>query len=160
VADFVPSLVDVTVMVVVPTPVAVTTPLVTVAILLFSVDHETPCGALNGNTEAVRVVVSPSTIETVVGVTLTLDTAIGLTVTGITTYTEELSTEVTLTVHEPTPCDAITPFVTVAIAASVVDHVTVLFVASAGSTVAVTVSDSPIVIVTGFMSTVISVTPT
>ncbi|OQB00076.1 MAG: hypothetical protein BWY22_00187 [Bacteroidetes bacterium ADurb.Bin217] len=158
VPNFVPSAVDVAVIVTCPTETPVTTPAVTVAIPASLVDQVTPCGALFGNTAAVNVVVPPTRIASVAGLTVTLDTATSTTSTVIVVETVGFATEVTVIVHVPIATELITPPDTVATDELLDAHVTDLLVAFVGSTVAVTVVLSPNVKVTSVWSTVIPVT--
>jgi len=138
--------VAVAVIVTVPALMPVTTPvLLTVATPEFDVDQFTALLAASaGATVAVSVVVPPTTTDADDGVTVTDDTGIGSTVTDAEPDFSEPSVAVAVIVTDPTALPVTTP-VALTVATAVFDeaHVTVLFVAVAGNTVAVSVVDAP-----------------
>ena len=135
-----------TVMLALPFPTAVTTPLFTVATALLSVLHVTDLlSALDGDTVAVRVVVAPllvSVAEVLFRLTELTETGFGVTGTGMFTVTLQVavlppSAVFTVMLAVPLPTAVITPLFTVATAPLSLAHVTTLFVALDGATVAV-----------------------
>ena len=161
VAVFSPAL---AVMVAVPTLIATTTPLVTVATEASEVLQVTVLSVASaGLTVAVKVTVSPAFNEAEFLSKETDETGVASTVMA---QVAVLSPALAVMVAEPTLIAMTTPLFTVATDASDVLQVTVLSVASLGLTVAVSVSDSPtfkvaevlfnVTLVTGVVSTVIA----
>ena len=132
----------VTVMVAVPFAFAVTTPFATVATAVLLLLHVTALfAALSGATVATSVAVSPAASSS----TAFVFRVTPVTATGISTVTSHVavlppSTVVTVMVAVPFAFAVTTPFATVATAGLLLSHVTALFVAFAGATVAASVT--------------------
>jgi hypothetical protein len=144
IAAFPPSAVF-AVIVAVPTVFPVTTPpKSTVAIDELPLDHVTVLfSAFDGATVALSVALSPILTDSVVLLRLTLVTAIGVTVTlHIAVFPP--STVVAVIVAVPTAFPVTTPLeLTVTIDVLPLDHVTALFAAFAGATVALSAATAP-----------------
>ena len=142
-----PSSSVVTVIFAVPTPTAVTVPSATVATSGLSLVHFTFLFvALSGNTVAVRVCGASPIVKTRVSLSrVTSVTFTGLTVT-VQVAVFSPSSVVTVIFASPTPAGVTVPSFTLATSGLLLVHVTFLFVALSGFTVAVRVCGaSPIV---------------
>ncbi|MNF95253.1 hypothetical protein D3C84_779950 [compost metagenome] len=133
----------VTVIVAVPLPTGVTTPFATVATLALLEVHVTFLfDAAAGLTVAVNVPVAPPVTRFSAGISNVTP------VTGVVTVTVHVAVKLpsvvlTVIVAVPLPTGVTTPFATVATLALLVVHVTALFDAAAGLTVAVNVPVAP-----------------
>ena len=157
-----PSSSVVTVMVASPMPFAVTVPSFTVATSGLSLVHVTFLFvALSGNTVAVRVCDASPIVKTRVSLSrVTPVTFTGLTFT-VHSAVFPSSSVVTVIFASPTPTGVTVPSFTVATFVSLLVHVTFLFVALSGNTVAVRVcAASPIVKTRVSLSRVTPVTAT
>ena len=122
------------VIVAVPTFLAVTTPLLTVATVASDVLQVTVLSvASSGFTVAVSVTVSPAFNETEVLLKLISSTTIGST---FTTHEASLFPQVAFMVAWPTLCAVTVPSSTIATESSEEDHLIVLSVVASGRTVA------------------------